>query len=121
MTSYPLAQPTTILFSDSPELLGTFRKVLCVARSEEAGGQDLYSVLYPPGWCLLDQLEESHRLCEDQQLSCSGFFIPVASGEKWASLSSLGVLDRYCTVLYWTGQVLNIIDKNPQFYKIANL
>ena len=61
MSSWPEVQPATLLLSDSAELLGTFRKVLCVVRTEEAGGRDLYPLLYPPGWCLLDHLEESHR------------------------------------------------------------
>ena len=95
VTSSPLATPTTVLLSDSAELLGTFRKVVSVTRVEEAGGRDLYSLLYPPGWCLLDQLEESHRLGEDTINSCSASFIPAAYGERWASSSNLIVLDRY--------------------------
>ena len=96
VTSSPLAQPTTVLLSDSAELLGTFRKVVSVARLEEAGGRDLYSVLYPPGWCLLDQLEETHRLeLQDTINSCSGSFIPAAYGERWASSSNSIVWDRY--------------------------
>ena len=65
MSSWPEVQPATLLLSDSASLLGLYRKVLCVVRSEEAGGRDLYSLLYPPGWCLLEDLEERHRSGQD--------------------------------------------------------
>ena len=93
VTSSPLATPTTVLLSDSAELLGTFRKVLSVARLEEAGGRDLYSVLYPPGWCLLDQQEEVHRSVM-VLLRVPPSLIPGASGEMSASSLSLTVRDR---------------------------
>ena len=60
LLSVPGWQDQAHLLSDIVELLGIYRKVVSLRRCEKAM-PGLYSVLYPPGWCLLDHLEESHR------------------------------------------------------------
>ena len=91
MSSWPEVQPATLLLSDSAPLLGLYRKVLCVVRSEEAGGRDLYSLLYPPGWCLLEDLEERHRSGQDPTNYHPQYYIPDGCGEMSAGSLELTV------------------------------
>jgi len=47
---------------ETAELLSIYRKILFVSQSqEEDDDHSVYCRLFPPGWCLLDSLEERHR------------------------------------------------------------
>ena len=60
-------------------------------RWEEAGGHDLYPSLYPPGWCLLPHLEDTHRF---DLARISLILILLHSRRLWRDVSQFNKLDR---------------------------
>ena len=80
-------------------------------RWEEAGGNDLYPSLYPPGWCLLPHLEDTHRF---DLARISLILILLHSRRLWRDVSQFNKLDR-------VGQVnradLNDVDDDDDNYE----
>ena len=98
-----------LLLSDTVQLLAIYRKVseaseksltdwffvqiLYMRRCKE---EDLYTLLYPHGWCLLDHLEERHRfVMENLKYQNLTLNILAGSGETSNYSTNLTELVRY--------------------------